>query len=581
MMLGSNHLILPPDVSFREDHDNAAECFAVLDINNNNTHVQYYPFKASEPQPIPDVQDFYLIPDCTAKLATSDEIYDGCMKSALKNQKTLSKMLGFLSGTPHEDVSVETGPVAFTERMEIKSKDDAKILHSNGKPMINMNQFSKASFTFRHHVAGTLISDTQFFSTRGSNLRAKDKITDFGQVHIVSGICLLSQNHLGYKHGQAPCAGKFPVENHLPLPEDRRPTMYELESVTRLSNSIADAIMVISSDVDINVTLDIPQVQYYASVVELFESGLCSKEHLTSWFDIFGQRHDQLATIFCEALKAACSRRGCYRPRLQIEVSTGLQEAIPYIQRQVHNNENLDMKVLLEELSAGDEDWTEYIACVSDSQKVLSNLTALSRASYSYQLLKPIIRRHRELNIGTVGGIEKEQKRQVLLHIDNQAEWRIYSEAESVLKTYYQKLDQSRGVATKALLLGLYPLERVFTGASTGRTSLYLNDGGQDLQEKQTGLVLGPGAVLSRVYGADMVGDAMRLSSQAGMFHQSNSPVSSTPSLTNDSETWSTEGGSGCSTPLHGFVMVSELELKPSIMDKLLNELKGEVFHSR
>lgn len=563
---------------------------AALDVDEHTlSTVRYQALNCDQPMAIDGVQCFQSVPNTVAKLE-GDEFYSGCAKAGLKGRKSIDKILEFISGGSPRQSIMRSGASALVDRSEVETKSSGKISHADGKAMVNYSQYSETVCP----VAGGE-ENIQFFNPRSSNLKAKDKITEFDSVHIVSGICLFSQQHLGYEYGESASsssgsgsgsstglsedgsAEQLDSGTRIPLPRDLRPTMYELESIIRLSSSIGNIVSQLPLTLCVTITLDIPRVQYYAFILELFEEGGCSREHLKSWLAIIDERHEQLAAVFSKAVKNALTRRGSDRPNITITVSSGLGEVIPLVEEHVERNCTPSVTMLLDELLVRDPLWADYYACLPESQRPPKDIVSLCRASYSYQILKPVINRYREYEMNGT----KPIGRQLLLNIDNPAEWRIYSEGEKFLKTYRSR---TKAGIVNPLLLGMFSLERVFTGSETGRTSLYLHNCGQQLFDPSTGNLVAPADILTRVYGQEITTRVLGWAKEAGMYshvpdrvltnNDSQESLSSTTGFTSSCEigTPDTEWNSRQDSPTTGGDKDSEW--KDSDLKRRLKELE-------
>lgn len=511
---------------------------AVITINNNSDNissVQYQAFGVDAPRSVENVECFHHIPDCSVDVRSGD-YYIGCIKAGLKTQKSLEKVLTFLAGNrdTHGGVTeMVLGDSAIVERLEIEGKNGEKVTHDKGKVMVNYTQFCETKCKIRSVVpnqpelfATPTEIDTQFFNLRSSNLKAKDKIEEFSSVNILSGICLFSQEHLGYLHGELASASNdsetTPIEpsDHLvPLPLDQRPTLYEIESLVRLPNAIADIVSTLPATIDVIITLDVPRAQYYAFLLDLYAGGHCSKEHIKSWLEIIDRRHDQVAGVFERAVQDALQRRGVSSNNIRIELSTGLEEVTPYIQETINQDSAPSVGDLLQELLSLDPLFREYYEHLPQPRNPPKNLVDLCFTSYSYQVLRPVFRRvHESRSSGSDAQKAPSVGRQLLINIDNAAEWRIYSQAEKMLKGYQKKYSS----VINPLLLGMFPSELVFTAENTGRTSLYLRNAGQYIYDESERRIVSPSDIVEKVYGPGItrrVIDWMRLE---GMFNTSN-----------------------------------------------------------
>lgn len=548
--------------------------YAVITINNdldNTSFVKYQAFGTCAGS-VKNVECFKYIPDCSANVRR-DDYYIPCINAGLKTQKSLKKVFTFLSGNSNvrgKMTEMVVGKSAIVERLEVEEKN------GGGKVKINYTQFCETKCKIRSPVLhplsttppGAGLGDTQFLNLRSSNLKAKDKIEEFSSVNILSGICLFSQEHLGYLHGESASAPNKsettpidPLDHLVPLPLDQRPTLYEIESLVRLPNNIADIVSTLPAELDATITLDVPRVQYYAFLLDLYAGGRCSREHIKSWLEIIDRRHDQIAEVFERAVQDALQRRGVDRDNVRIELSTGLEEVIPYIQETINRGNSPSVEDLLQKLLELDPLFREYYENLPQPQPPLRNLVDLCLTSYTYQVLRPVFQRVHE-NRAPGSGFDGQAKspvgRQLLINIDNVAEWRIYSEAEKMLKGYQIK----HSSVINPLLLGIFPIELIFTARNTGRTSLYLKNIGQYIYDKMEGKAVGPSGIVEKVYGIDMTRRVVDWMRQKGMFDMSSmlvasdGPFSGGSSSRSDESSPTTEWDSSEGSPRgpeHGF----------------------------
>lgn len=510
---------------------------AVITINDDfggTSSVQYHPFGIGAPRPVENVENFHYIPDCSVDLR-SDSYYIGCTKAGLKTQRSLNKILEFLGNSDGHGKMTEVvvGESAIVERLEIEGKEGEKVTHDKGKVMVNYTQFCETKCKIRSPIphlsfdalAETEQDDTQFFNLRSSNLKAKDKLTEFSSVNILSGICLFSQEHLGYLHGEsAPTPDSSettpiePSDDLVPLPVDQRPTLYEIESLVRLPNAIADIVSILPATIDTTITLDVPRVQYYAFLLDLYAGGRCSREHIKSWLEVIDRRHNQIAKVFERAVQDALRRRGVSRGNVRIELSTGLEEVIPYIRGTIEQGNSPSVENLLRELLKLDPLFREYYEHLPQLQHPPQNLVDLCFTSYTYQVLRPVFQRVHENKSSEIDAPKAHRgNRQLLINIDNAAEWRIYSQAEKMLKGYQKRYSS----IINPLLLGIFPSELIFTAENTGRTSLYLRNVGQYICDESERRIVSPSDIVKKVYGAGVTRRVVNWMEEEGMFEMS------------------------------------------------------------
>lgn len=510
---------------------------AVITINDDfggTSSVQYHPFGTGAPKPVDNVESFHYIPDCSVDVQP-DGYYIGCTKAGLKTQKSLKKVLEFLGNSDGRGniAKMVVGESAIVERLEIKGKESEKVTHDKGKVMVNYTQFCETKCKIRSPIphppfktlAETEQDDTQFFNLRSSNLKTKDKLTEFSSVNVLSGICLFSQEHLGYLHGEsAPTSDSSettPIElsDHLtPLPVDQRPTLYEIESLVRLPNAIANIVSILPATADTTITLDVPRAQYYAFLLDLYAGGRCSREHIKSWLEIIDRRHNQIAKVFKRAVQDALRRRGVGGDNIRIELSTGLEEVIPYIRETIEQGNSPSVENLLRELLKLDPLFREYYEHLPQIQHPPQTLVDLCFTSYTYQVLRPVFQRVHENRSSGIDTLKAHSgNRQLLINVDNAAEWRIYSQAEKMLKGYQKRYSS----IINPLLLGIFPSELIFTAENTGRTSLYLRNVGQYICDESERRIVSPSDIVEKVYGACVTRRVVNWMEEEGMFEMS------------------------------------------------------------
>lgn len=490
---------------------------AVVTTNNNSENISSVRYQPLDTGALDNVENFHYIPSCLEDIRPEDDCLK-CTKIIPKMQKSLKKVFEFLSNNVNgERAEMIVGESAIIEHLEIWKKQGEKV-------EVNLTQFCETKCKIRSSVLNLPFetlpeaesNDTQFFHLRSSNLKAKDTIEEFSSVNILSGICLFSQD-FGYL--AEPSGTKTTPVAHpyrlIPLPIDLRPTLYEIESLIRLPNAIADIVSTFSTTLDITITLDVPRAQYYAVLLDLYAGGYCSKEHLKTSLEIIDRRHDQIARVFQKAVNDALQRRGIDKKGVRVEFSTGLAEVIPHIRETIDQGNPLSVESLLQTLLKLDPLFREYYEHLPQSQRPPQYLADLFVTSYTFQILRPVIRRiHENRPFGFNTQKDNSFDRQLLINIDNAAEWRIYSKAEKMLKEYQKKYP----FVINPLLLGLFPLEHVFTAKNSGRPSLYKIRTSQYIYDESERRILSPGGVLKKVYGTGVTRRVIHWMKQEGMF---------------------------------------------------------------
>ncbi|KAH0614105.1 uncharacterized protein H6S33_005991 [Morchella sextelata] len=487
--------------------------------------VQYHDLAGiAVPCPIKDVQSYHYVPSCLGGAQRPGDPSSEC-KMCLKMQKSLNRFFSFISGKNTIDGRTTTsrgtalltiGESGMVERYEVKGKKggDGKSL---GEGIMNFQCFA-ASRVFQlpyEHPASEKFEYTgpdtiQYFNLRSSNLKVKDKIEEFSSVDIVSGTCLFSQEYLGNTTQRSP-------DNLPPRLSDQRPTLYEIESLVRLPNAIADVVSALPDLLHVTITLDIPKFQYYLFFVDLYSEGHCNREYINSQLGAIDQRHNQVAEVFVKAIEEELNRRGVIdRRNIQIKVRGGLIGIAPYIRNSINQGHSVpSVQSLLQRAMDLDPQFRKY--CEFLPQPPQDHLS-LGGISYPYEVLRPILRRHihEQGNSNIVCFQQKRaQGRQLLIQIDNKNERRTYVEASRILKEYRTKSTISS--AGDPLLIGMFPIERIFTAEKAGKTSLYYSEAGHHIYDSSVKAVVSPSDVVGRVYGKEATGRVVGWMKKKGM----------------------------------------------------------------
>lgn len=490
---------------------------AVVTVNDDkNSSVSYQLLNADIPRHIANVAGFHYIPD----YPVTDNRYIACSKPIINSHKALEKVVAFLGGNKNGRTSkVAVGESVIVEYLENGGKETQDV----AEVMV----YHETKWSHPLHAS----DETQFITLRSSSLKSNVKIEDISSVNISSGICLFSQEHLGCLCGESAALpnSEFALLE-TPPPSINWPTMYEIESLVRLSNTIANVVSTLPASLDVTITLDIPRVQYYAFQLDLYARGLCSRESVNSWLETIDKRHDQLASVFQTITRDALHRRGVDRDNVKIELSSGLELLVPYIRKAIDhgNSRALSVENLLQQLLANDPLFREHYNKFQSSTKILVDLCF---ASYTFQLLRPVFQRDYESRMPDVP--KDSVKRQLLINIDNTTESRIYSQAEKILKEYQKKKHHS---GLSPLLIGMFPRELVFTALNTGRTSLYVGNIGHSLYDGPEGTTntVNPSDVVAEVYGAEVTRSVVGRMMQEGMFEMSSKSAISDESSSSD-----------------------------------------------
>jgi hypothetical protein len=306
-------------------------------------------------------------------------------------------------------------------------------------------------------------------------------VSDFAAVRLVTGCCLFSDQavHATAAFGEsfrylAASAGRIcaPLRR---IEASPRLTLYELESACRLPWLTGDMVALLPSDMPVSVTIDVPRIQYYLYLLDAFSRGFIAPRLMERWFALVDERSRLVSELLRRQLSAALAeaRSGRLVPVRRAESMACLEAPI---RRGVRAREAIAVDEMAKILSAHDQIWGLTLSVAwPTAYRDLINL------SYAVEHLR-----------AAIAG-EGERPR-LGIAVDNPAEWPACTHARAI----FADISATRG-GLAASLLGLYPLERAFTGQSTGRTDLYYNDPGQQFLD-HAGRRYDVAQLLSRLY---------------------------------------------------------------------------------
>jgi hypothetical protein len=282
----------------------------------------------------------------------------------------------------------------------------------------------------------------------------------FTDVNLVTGCCLFSDRALrvtGVGGETFQCLGPGPPAITAPVRAiscGPRLSLYELEAACRLPRFVAEVLAMLPERVSTSVTLDVPRVQYYLCLLDAFYEGLVAPELMLRWFDLVDQRSHALAQLFHQQLADALSMMEL-DGRAVVRTTANMDCLEPAVRDSVRSGAPVEVDQMAAVLAADDPIWAIAFSAVTPS-----SFRELINLSYVIEQLRS-------------GGIGHDDGRSLGIAVDSWDETQMFEATRSIAG----QLDRA-GLAGGGSLLGLYPLERVFTSAATGRTDLYHHDPG-------------------------------------------------------------------------------------------------------
>ncbi|KAK6507908.1 hypothetical protein TWF481_006329 [Arthrobotrys musiformis] len=423
-----------------------------------------------------NVKDMYFHPQISQK--STDQALEKSLSTCRKNQTALNSVLSFLDPL---SASWTTDQSSIFERFLFGSTP-------------HVNSFASTTFSFSD------LKDTQYLHIRGSP--PPSPLSSYKFISVITSICLFSADVVSslssklidlYTHN--PSSAFFDLHHTL--------TFNELDSISRLSNTIADIICSISCSprsslpLNINIILDIPQIQYYLS-------GPTSHFHIPAisrtWLSLIDTRKASIERIFERCIIQEINRRV---PAEKMELSgvsysitntSSLNPLLPLLNTKINDFPYISIQPCINTLRSADKAWGQFLDSLPlPGLQPPDTLEELVFISYVYEILLPFLR-----TLGTEGTVDKMENT-LIIQIDNIVESKPYLKAKKFLEVYNKKLG-----AKKASLIGIYPSERIFySKEGSYRSSLHKYDPGQDISLGPRNIR--PLEVLEKVYGVEAV----------------------------------------------------------------------------
>lgn len=404
--------------------------------------------------------------------------------------------------------------------------------------------FANASVNCEHNF-----TTTQYLQISCPNLKSEasffteQNVPVYDHVEISSGICIFNGDII-----QASISEAENGAAHFRKIMYSKPTIYEMEYIARSSSAIADIASVLIARTRghrsrplISIGLDVPSFQYYYSVVDKFDKGLCPARKALEWIDAVDLRHDQIAQVFTNSVEHELRRRGANPDDYRIHASSRSTTVALSIKQALQNGSIPSLGSILQRLDhEKDGLWRAFYQFVPTKEKprIMEDLgylfyvfeaikAALENPATAYPVTSRLEgTRHSRCTLEERYGPMPENEtrpkpRRLIIAIDDAAERRIYSRSQEILK----KIRQSHIGMSNSTLVEVYLGRRVFINGNKTRVRLYSHDPMPEvptlsqIQECDCdgGQLVKASEVVRLLYGSDCAQKMMLLFAQAGL----------------------------------------------------------------
>ncbi|MET7290366.1 hypothetical protein [Streptomyces sp. NPDC005573] len=302
------------------------------------------------------------------------------------------------------------------------------------------------------------------------------KISEYDRVTFVLGSCLFSARsvraHL--ENGSrldTPVLDVRPDPRHVihELRSDRRRSLYEVQAGTMVARMAAALASVLPAGIPMDMVVQVPRVQYYLQLFDLYAQGTLTREALEHWTGLVDARHELQSGAIEACLKKYLAANEVHAPN--IRVSDFLADLVPLIHSKIAHGGRIEPAEAVDFLAGANVFWR----MVAGSQ-MPSSLREVANTSYAVEYL--------DLSAARQSG-----EKSLLIVVEHVSEHRIFTAAD--------------GLARKAGLdfnsCAVYPMERVLTPWNGRLMSAYYRDPGHVLVN-QDGIKYTPEEIVDAVY---------------------------------------------------------------------------------
>lgn len=317
------------------------------------------------------------------------------------------------------------------------------------------------------------IQNHPYFTFMQGIKKIPDSIATFSQINIVSGCCLYGLHSvyaINENGNKVYILSQHETEENTPFirfQDEPFPSFYEMESIVRLTQFIADFVSVLPTHISIQLIFDIPRVQYYLNLIGLLEKERISFPLFQQWINLVDERYHNVKKTIRSTMFALLKFKKI-DPIPTITFTDGLNSIRKLIVDAIESREIPALAMLINHLCMQHE-WWQAVCQVSPP----SSYHMLSNMSYSIELLQY--------------GLQKKNPTTYLFEVDNPSERKIYRLA----KRYAQKLKYHFPASS------FYPLEMIFN--NNGHTNLYFQQIPTKIMD-HTKNVISPFDLLQKLY---------------------------------------------------------------------------------
>jgi hypothetical protein len=302
--------------------------------------------------------------------------------------------------------------------------------------------------------------------------RLPSSLSQFSSVSVTSGPCLFSTGTLkatGIDGGDISILQRDePIPSKITSIEvDPELSLYEWDTITRLTFLIEGLSQAIGHW-PIQVTLDVPRIQYYFYLLDANYQGLIDAETLFRWFELVDQRHESV----CQSMEARLGG-------LRVKRAEAMRHVEETLTQSVRGGEILRVKTVSDLLASADPLWRSLLDLERPGQ-----YNQILNLSYVYEQLQAGSGLGRGASLGVA-----------IEHANERKTFRFSRKLAGRLAAKDGDFGWS--------MIGLYSKSRIFSAGDSMDMHLYLNDPGREFTD-DSGRRLGVPELIDELYGTSI-----------------------------------------------------------------------------
>jgi hypothetical protein len=370
--------------------------------------------------------------------------------------------------------SVHVGPDAFVSQFTTERKE------------CMTNVFPKLSLQYSNGLSAS-------YHVHARNLKSAGSLESWPRsICFNIGMCLFSESLVSS------------LRNHEDATTRAEWTLYELETMIRLSSMVADAIGLLRTDdgsgvplVDVHV--DLPDVQYYWTAFELLQQGRITNGEVQNWMKAVDTRRDEIWLRLRDLILDMLNARGLAPVKVSLADGTTSLRGLLIKSLKDGKFPSID-ECLFSLRTEGPQasSWNEFLEHMDETSRPRS-LDSLSHLIHIYNTVRPALSRPRAATTCIAPWIPGRPL--LLVVVDNISEWDIFHDTKRYLQGYHAQLRKDLEVKDLGVhVLGLFPLQRIFVKGDE-RSSLWARCPGSRLRVNDCDSLQTPAKIVENVYG--------------------------------------------------------------------------------